>query len=119
MTTHYKVVRHDENGILSSSTVSSTRSVKYAVGKWTRPRRSCGPLCVFGSMAFALGWRQLLCVFDNKILASVFECEVELSTHKKAWSGSVAECPYEEVKFADLPTDTVLADRVKLGKQVR
>ena len=84
---------------------SGGRNVRYLVGKFVRPDKNCGPLCVFTDLYYA---ERLKTVFD-----AIYRCEFTPSTATRVWD-SFGEAPVDHLSFG-----TRLATRVKLIRRVK
>lgn len=110
----YKIV--NDNGTLRSYAYWACFPVEYRVGEWTNRPDGCGPLATFSdldavkkfiNMYMACGY--LPHEYSENIFR-LFECEIEPSEDQRLWTG-----PYHCMP----PAGTLLADRVKLIKEVR
>lgn len=105
----WKVVDTISNGRLESfgqCVDDEEPGVIYEVGKITRPKKGCGPLCVFGTEAAAL---EFWPTDDQDDDQAIYPCLYMKSRHRKAWDGSGYK-----VGLESFPVGTVLADAVKL-----
>ena len=105
--TGYKVVHTAtaKRGMYSMAMHSPSAVVKYIARRWTRPRRGCGPLCVFDNLIRANG-------FVNAFHGKVYECLYEPSESRYIWMRAYGKKQINSLN--SLPRNTVLAKRVKL-----
>ena len=119
----YKVVsRTLKSAIVSACSGShNTRyTVQYIENEWVQPHNSDMPLMVFRDRQAAIDFARMD-VLDGK----VFECEYVKSKKKWGWCfdeiKTVLKSKREKKKMVfkrALPTGTILADKVKLTRQV-
>ncbi|KKK65798.1 hypothetical protein LCGC14_2970470 [marine sediment metagenome] len=93
------------------SAFADGRVVDYEIGKWTKRPKDCGPLAIFGTLNQALVF-----VDSSYIDRTYFHCKYkpskEITLYKKYKGGEITE------KFV-LPNGTILADEVKILKEVK
>lgn len=82
--------------------------VRYYFSKWAKPKKGCGPLCVFSNYEDAE-------IFRGDLQLFIYECLYVPSPIQNniVWDKNYK---YNEYK---LPRGTVLATRVKLLKEVK
>ena len=102
----FKVTCSDSSG--RHSAIHIVGSANYFVGKWTRPRKGCGPLCVFASAEAAKYFNEIY----GEDGFEVWGCLFERSRGRKAWIGGTCST------LKSLPGGTVLARRVKLVRKL-
>lgn len=107
----FKVVGRSRGLLCSAYWSLGYGGVEYKVGEETHPRERCGPLCVFEDIAPA-----------QKFAMSgdlVFECEFQRSVDQsRAWI-AVDYLPVQIGHQMSLARNTVLADWVRIGRQVQ
>lgn len=116
----FKVIRPDDrrSAIARGLSFEQLSSVVYVRNRWVKPRKGCGPLCVFKTREFAenfAGIRNLV----------VVKCEYKPSTEQLVWyrrrsqRWSVAACRWynrlvrRDARLEMLPTNTALASEVR------
>ena len=113
---YYKVVQthitDTELSYISSYMSLHVAGVRYKIGEWVEPRGQNGPLCVFSDLSMAKAYAK-----EHRFL--VFECEIVKSCFLDAWTIYNDTLGISKMWSAYyLPNYTVLADKVKLIKQV-
>lgn len=78
----------------------------YEIGKWTKPKKSCGPLAVFSSLEWAVDFLHDL---DGH---TIYECEYKPSEDKCLWVNNI------RTHKCVLPPDTQFASAVKLISEI-
>lgn len=105
--TGYKVVRKYMNNIYLS--VSAPTIYEYRVGEWRHKWEGLdyGPMCVFSNIDHAKEFNEMI-----QFAGIIFSCEFSPSNSDMVWTPMIKAC------LRDLPHGTILADAVKLIKQV-
>lgn len=85
-----------------TTTPSEHECVKYIIGKTSKPRPRCGPLCVFSSIKKAKG------IIDPNMdkYSAILKVRFVPSKEKCAWT------PYTSTSKDELNDGTILADSV-------
>ena len=114
----WKVFRKDDAGRLVSYLMKIECAKRvYPVGQWVKPKRDCGPFCLFRTIDAC---RDFL---GPKLMArsdiSVRPVEYKVSRHKKLWrpapSGKSVVCTYlDSLQRLLGSTDIVLADVIRI-----
>lgn len=110
----YKVVRVQGTLLVSAVQGPCGGGIEYTPNKWVRPKKNCGPLCLFRSLAQA---RDLQ-------LQMVYGCAIHRCQYKRSKGNAVYDqrclARNRDVILAKkyLPLGTILARAIKLGKQV-
>lgn len=104
----YKVVIYDQDDKSYASYTYSRGFVHYKIGEWTYPKHNCGPLCLFPT------YIDCMCLVSQEYQRHyhIFECQYEKSDQDTIYDGFVT------FHKRDLPRNTVLANKIKLTKQV-
>lgn len=109
----YKVVHRFSSGMLFSAVHLHN---EYKIGKWTKPNKHCGPLCVFDDITSAFIFFHLL--IGNKC---IYRCLYESSDDNMVWD-RVSSSRFKHKKCSELlstlPHGTRLAKKVKLLESV-
>ena len=111
MKTYYKVVYAYKGKLLSVGT--GPGQVVYPIGEWANPLTGNGPLCVYDNLDNIVGYAG-----DREIGFRIYECEIEPSAHWYAWY-QVLDGKVISHHRRDLLRGTVLAERVRLTKEIR
>ncbi len=85
----------------------SPASVSYKAGKNVRPRRGCGPLCVFTTRSLAMVFKNTWAGGRGGLV--VYRCEYRPSKHINVWAGNM-----DKYHLSSLPQGTRLASQVCL-----
>jgi hypothetical protein len=116
--TGYKVVRAINGKLLSAiewcTTEYNKYNVEYRLNFQTKPKKNCGPLCVFQEPEQAsdfLRWAKAYFGCPGQI----YRCEYVLSKHSEIWIPVSGYCETNEY----LPLGTVFASSVKLLELIR
>jgi len=97
----FKVVEDHKGKLVSCICWHRKSTVVYKIGKISRPRSKCGPLCVFTSAKDALA-------FIERFGGRMFECLYNPSKRREVWD-------YEDkTTIACLPKGSALATQVIL-----
>ena len=101
--TGYKVVK--KRSLVSAIMMWTGNELQYKINEWIKPKKGCGPLCVFNTIEDAKNFK-----WSDHI---IYECLYEKSLEHKVYIGN-------EVKtIFDLPQGTVLATKVQLIRRIR
>ena len=99
----YKVVR--KRTLLSYIINGIGDVLRYKVNKWIKPRKGCGPICIFNTIEDAKKFKR-----DNH---TIYECLYERSPEHRVYNGNEGESIFH------LPRGTILATKVKLLRRIR
>lgn len=106
----YKVVYPYDSALCSLVHIPDRRRVvDYALRRTTKPRKGCGPLCVFRTLRRAKNWAVLW-------RGIAYKCLYKPSKHGRIWG--IVRPKEIGMRLVDLPRGTVLADRVRLMRKV-
>ena len=96
------------------SAFADGRIVDYKIGKWTKRPKDCGPLAVFDNLESAEEFSNLsfLDVNNRAFFSCKYKPSKEITLYKKYKGGKITE------RFV-LPNGTILADKVKILKEVK
>ena len=104
----YKVVKVSQP--LTSCIIRTTSSVVYEPGEWTTPRTGHGPLTAFFRLKEALAFLTIYKGFP--VEWQIWRAVCEESEETEVWL--IGRQGTERTDRRNLPTGTVLADRVRL-----
>ena len=96
------------------SAFADGRRVKYEINKWTKRPKKSGPLAIFDNLESAEKFSGLsfLNVNNRAFFSCKYKPSKEITLYKKYKGGEITE------RFV-LPNGTILADKVKILKEVK
>ena len=120
----YKAVRVRRSGKYASYIESvggeNFSGIHYSVGLISKPKKSCGPLCVFTSYDAAKCFiGNDLTIYSNKTRLfgmKIFKCKYKPSRRESVWKGYQGKSGGRNLQT--LPQGTALATQVKLVEEV-
>ena len=82
-------------------------TVRYKINEWVKPRKGCGPLCVFSYNGI-----------DNAKLFAGFSDSIYVCLYEQSEKSKVYTNDKRDVGLDGLPFGTILASKVKLIRRI-
>jgi hypothetical protein len=114
----FKVLYQMSGGTLTSTAAPPNGEVKYRKGRWTKPRKGCGPLAVFVSFKRAAEYLTNLAGHPGGTRV-IWECEYVPYTAPPQPEGVIEKLLWAgRLYTVSVPKGTVRAEKVRLLRKV-
>jgi hypothetical protein len=114
----FKVLYQMQGGSLISTTAPPNGEVVYRMGRWTKPRKECGPLALFASFERAVEFLTKLAGLPRGTRV-IWECEYVPYTAPPLPEGVLEKLLWAGRLYTwSVPKGTVRAEKVRLLRKV-